>query len=125
MSEMKKPLNVQYGTIYTEGGIGIDNMSVILDKTVGLMKYGDKEWIEEYFDEMVAKYRTAGFENMADNLMVVHFDRYDGSLDIEAICTFVNYMILCSGNIHKIMSMFGMTQEHLLEEIKKLKEFGY
>lgn len=125
MIKMKNPLRVECGTIYTEDGIGIDKMSVILDKTVGLMKYGDADWINEYYSEMVSKYSAAGFEGMTENLMLINFDKYDGLLDIDAICTFVNYMILCSGNSKKIMEILSMAEDKILVEIMKLKGLGY
>lgn len=123
---MDKVLEVKYGTIYTKGGLGIDHIGVILDKDTGLLKYGDStKDLNGYFLNMVNKYRKIGFEEMADNLMYIEFDRYDGILSIEEICTFVNYMIMCSGNGERIMKMLNMDEENLKNEIQKLSEIGY
>ena len=40
---MNKYLKVEYGTIYTQSGIGIYNISMIFDKSAGCLKYGDLE----------------------------------------------------------------------------------
>lgn len=123
---MKGPLKVQYGTIYTENGIGIDNMAVILDKKAGLMKYGDSEcYLEKYYEEMIEKYKRVGLEDVAADLLLVKFDRYNGILNIEEICTLVNYMILCSANGEYLMKLLNMDEPTLKTEIQKLKEYEY
>lgn len=123
---MNKVLEVKYGTIYTNGGIGIDHIGVIIDKNSGLLKYGDStKDLNSYFLDMVSKYRKAGLSDIADDLVYIEFDRYDGILSIEEICTFVNYMVMCSANGERIMKMLNMDEENLKIEIKKLAEIGY
>ena len=123
---MERVLEVKYGTIYTSGGIGIDHIGVIIDKNSGLLKYGDTtKNLKDYFIEMVSKYRKVGLSDIADDLVYIEFDRYDGILSIEEICTFVNYMVMCSANGERIMKMLNMDEENLKIEIKKLAEIGY
>lgn len=124
---MEKILEVQYGTIYDKKmTFGIDNMAVIIDKQAGLMKYGDVDKdMDKYYTEMISKYKKAGFDDMCDNLVYIKFDRYDGILTIEEICTFVNYMLMVSANGNKIMNMLSMSTDEIKSEIARLQNLGF
>jgi hypothetical protein len=123
---MERILNVQYGTIYTQDGIGIDNMAVIIDKDGGLIKYGDSEkYLDKYYSETISKYKKAGLDDIANDLLYVKFDRYDGVLSIDEICTFVNYMIMCSANGNKIVEILSMPVDEMKNKIEQLKEMDY
>jgi hypothetical protein len=99
---------------------GIDNMAVIIDKD------GDSdEYMDKYYTDMISKYKKAGLEDICDNLVYIKFDRYDGVLTIEEICTFVNYMLMCSVNGNKIMNMLNMSANEIKSEIARLQEIGY
>lgn len=74
---------------------------------------------------MVNDFRKQGFGDIADNLILIEFDRYDGILSVDEICTFVNYMVMCSANGEKVLKMLSMKEEDLKKELKKLSEFGY
>lgn len=125
MDASKNPLRVEFGTIYTQSGRGIDQIAVILDTDYGsVMKYGDAEKVQSYYGEMIEKYRKTGFEEEAENYMLITFDRYDGVLSIEEICTLVNYMIQVSAN-PRLMTILKMPEGELKKEIKKLQEFGF
>lgn len=74
---------------------------------------------------MILKYRQAGFENMCRDLILIQFDKDNGVLTTEDICTFVNYMSMCSANGSRIMKMLNMSKGEIKKEITKLKEVGY
>lgn len=122
-----KIFEVQYGSIYKkDSGCIIESMAVILDKNASVLKYGSADnGLYDYYTEMVAKYRKIGLEDMANDLIYIEFDKYNDILTKEEICTFVNYMVLCSCNGQKIYQMLQMSPSQLKEEIKKLAGFGY
>lgn len=120
-------LRVEYGSICGEYLSGfIDNMCIIVDKDTGsIMKYGDAETsdIKQYYQNMIEKYQKAGFDDMANCLMLIEFDRYDGILSIEEICTIVNYGMNCHSE--RFLELFSMNENDLHQRITKLKEYGY
>lgn len=122
-----KIFRVEYGSIYrNETGSIIETMAVIIDKSVGLLKYGDAQrGLYDYYNEMVEKYKKCGLEDIANDLIYVQFDRYEGVLTIEEICTFANYMVMCSCNGETIYNMLQMTPEKLKEKLKVLEGYGY
>lgn len=123
--EAENKLKVEYGTIYSYG-IGIDNMAVVIDADCGLLKFGDAERnMRSYYNESIEKYKKAGLEDICNNLIYIEFDRYAGVLTIEEICTFVNYMRLCSANGKKILEMFEMDKSELKVRLRELNEMGY
>lgn len=124
---MEKILEVKCGSIYTNSGLCIEHIGVVFDKEAGiLLKYGDStNELNDYFIKMVNDFRKQGFGDIADNLILIEFDRYDGILSVDEICTFVNYMVMCSANGEKVLKMLSMKEEDLKKELKKLSEFGY
>lgn len=117
---------VQYGSIYDDRGIGIDNMSVIYGEAV-IPKYGDtdKDNMEAYYETLVSKYRSIGFNEMADSISLIKFDRYDGILDIEEICTLCNYIFMVSANYDIINKLLTLNSDELKNELTRLKELGF
>lgn len=123
---MDKIFEVKYGTMYNKNGIGIDNLAVILDKTSGVFRYGDvSTGMKTLFNDMVDNYIKAGFKDMAQNLIYLEFDRYDGILSIEEICTFANYIIMVSANSETIIKMLNMSEDDLKKRLKELAELGF
>lgn len=122
---MEKLFNIQYGTIYTPGGNGINNMAIIFDKSACFLKCGEVKDMEEYYNDMVSRYNKIGYSSMAKDLMLVSFDRYDGILNIEDICTLTNYMAMCSANGERILNILNMDKDRLIAEINMLREIGY
>lgn len=122
-----KIFRVEYGSIYrNQTGSIIETMAVIIDKSVGLLKYGDAQTgLYDYYNEMVGKYKKCGLEDIANDLIYVQFDRYEGILTIEEICTFANYMVMCSCNGPTIYKMLQMDSNELKEKLKSLSEYGY
>lgn len=123
---MERILKVENGTIYTQNGTAIDNLAVILDRSSGLLKYGDStKGMISIFNDMVSKYKEVGLENMANDLVLLQFDRYNGVLSIDEICTFANYMIMVSANSETIFKILNMNEYEFKNKIKELSELGF
>lgn len=125
---MRNPLRVEFGSIYHESGMMYDNIGVIIDKQSGLYKWDSLTGphnIKDYYNEIQTKYRQAGLSDIADNLLLVEFDRYEGILSMEEVCTFLNYMIQCSANGQAIMKILAMSEDELHAKMTELQSYGY
>lgn len=123
---MDNILKVEYGSIYKKDGTIIEELAFIIDKEAGLIKYGEKERLYIYYQDMMKKYRSIpGLEEFADNHVYIEFDKYNSILTTEEICTFGNYVITCSVNGEKIVKMLNMSMPQLKEEILKLQKLGF
>ena len=123
---MNKIFEVKYGTIYTKNGVGIDNLAVILDKNSSVLKYGDvSKGMKSLYEDMVSKYKKVGLHDIAQDLIYLEFDRYNGVLSIDEICTFANYMMLVSANGKTIVNMLSMSANDLKKRLKELSELGF
>ena len=122
-----KIFSVQYGSIYKNStGCIIETMAFIIDINSSVLKYGDaNSGLSDYHLEMVNKYKKIGLEDMANDLIYIEFDRYEGVLTIEEICTFANYIVMCSCNGQDILKMLNTETPELKEKLKLLSEFGY
>jgi hypothetical protein len=120
-------LTVNYGSIYPkDGSFMINNICLVVDKSDGIVfKYGDKDTsdIISYFEHTVKVYREKGHNDMADNLMLLEFNRYDGVLDIDEICTLVNWFRNSIG--HLLMETLQLSEIDLKAKIKSLQEMGW
>lgn len=118
---------VEYGSIYNKDhSVMMDNIGLIIDKETGTVyKIGDTERtdIEAYYQNIINKYRESGLSDMADNLIFVAFDRYRGILDIDEICTLVNYFFNHIGE--KLMETLSLDEVALKEKIKHLQDVGF
>ena len=103
---------VKDGSIYKNStGCTIDTMSFIIDKNTSVLKYGDaNSGLSDYYLEMIKKYKQIGLEDMANDLYYMEFNRHEGILTIEEICTFSNYITMCSCNGQDILKMLEMGQ---------------
>lgn len=122
-----KLLNVRHGTIYTQDGIGMDNIAIIFDKSAGLLKYGDTEKsdIKEYYNVIQNQFRQLGLNDDADDILYIEFDRYKNALTIEEICTFLNYILMVSANSKRIFNMLSMAADEIKKELNRLSELGF
>lgn len=120
-------LKVIYGSITNDdNSFLIDNMGIIVDKSVGsILKYGDVNTsnILSYYQTMITKYKEAGFDDMADDLIFISFDRYNGRISIEEICTIVNYGMNCHSE--RFLELFNLEENALHERVKQLQNYGY
>ena len=122
-----KIFEVKYGSIYQNStGCIIETMAFIIDKNTSVFKYGDANTgLSDYYFEMITKYKKIGLDDMANDLVYIEFDRYEGVLTIEEICIFANYIVMCSCNGQDIIKMLSMEVLELKERLKLLSEFGY
>ena len=110
-----KIFSVKYGSIYKNStDCIIETMAFIIDINSSVLKYGDaNSGLSDYYLEIIKKYKK------------IEFDRYKGVLTIEEICTFANYIVMCSCNGQDILKMLDMETPELKEKLKLLSEFGY
>lgn len=124
-----KALVVEYGSIYTKSrDLMIDNLVIIYDKQLGCMlKYGDADRsnIKKYYYDMIKKWQDIGMAEDAENIVMVEFDRYEGVLTIEEICTLANYLIMVSALGEKFHKLLNSDENTLKQEIAKLRELGF
>ena len=121
---------VEYGSSYNNiTKTIIDDIGFIYDRGTGtILKYGDlNKNFEQYYLDMQNKYIKAGLKDIADDILLIKLNRYESKLSIDEICTFCNYLTMCSANKNIINNMlFNMTIEELKLKLKDLKErFGY
>lgn len=109
-----------------EDNIEIDNISVIIDKCKygGLLKYGDsKLYLDKYYKRITDTFKNANLP--VDDILYIKFDEENSFLSKEEICTFVNYMIMCSNNGERIVRILNMDESNMKQSIQELKELGY
>lgn len=121
-------LTVKYGSIYPQKDFSfmIDNMAMIIDIEIGsVLKYGDIDHsdIKNYYENMCKKYHNLGLADMTDSIMLITFDRYQGILDIDEICSLSNYFLNHIGE--KMREILNMTESELKELIKRIQEWGF
>lgn len=113
------------GSLRDREGYKVERLGAVIDTYGGLMKYGELDWLEDYFKEIVDTYIKAGFSQIAGELVLVEFDSYSNIISVEEICSLINYMIDCSGNGDRIMRIITSDETEIHKEIHKLKELGY
>lgn len=118
-------LRVEYGSIYTKDGRMIETMTLLLSKQDGLLKYGNKEAIEKVYKDRIDAYTTLNLTDDIEDLFLLEFDRLEGVLTAEEICTLVNYMILTSANGTNIMELIHLEEGRLKARIEGFKVCGY
>lgn len=107
--------------------IYMNNPVVILDKDTGtLIKMGDSltSGIKDYYDKMISKYRDLGMVSMCDSMVYLEFDRYNGVLNIDDICTLINYMNNSIG-AEKLNKLLSLDEGSLKLEVQRLQDIGF
>lgn len=125
---MEKHFVVRYGSIYKKDScFCINNLGIVVDKSTGLLKYGDcdNDFLESWYKDIVEKYKKVGFDDIARDIILYKFDRYNGVLTIDEICTFLNYMVQVSSNGERIFQMLNKDINSLREDLKGLSELGF
>lgn len=107
--------------------IYMNNPVVILDTDTGtLIKMGDSltSGIRDYYDKMVSTYKDLGMTSMCDSLLYLEFNRYNGVLDIDGICTLINYMSNSIG-AEKLNKLLSLDEGSLKLEVQRLQDIGF
>lgn len=126
MKHNKNVLSVYNGSIYENESTIIEELAFVLDKDCGLVKWGENDRLKKYYIETINKFKSIpGLEYFADNYVYLSFDKYSTILTQEEICTFGNYIIGCSVNGEKILSMLNMSESEMKNSIRELKELGF
>lgn len=107
--------------------IYMNNPVVILDTEVGtLIKMGDSltSGIKDYYNTMITALKDSGSSDMADSMLYLEFERYNGVLDIDDICTLINYMNNSIG-AEKLNKILSMDEGSLKLEVQRLQDIGF
>lgn len=72
---------------------------------------------------MRKRYEECGFKEEADSLILINFDRYSSILDVDEICSLVNY--LRNTINERLKTILDMNEIELKEEIKRIQDMGY
>ena len=117
---------VMYGSIVNEEHTYmINNLVIIVDKSCGcVLKYGDAKMsnIKEWYATAVERFRAID-PDLADNIIMIEFDRYSEVLNIEDICTILNYAVNCHSI--ELMKIFEMDADSLKVRLEQLRNYGY
>lgn len=124
----------ELGNLTTDNGMIVgkrmtyyaNNPCIIIDKQSGsLLKMGDTHTnpLTDYFNTAVNAYKNAGFDDMANDMILINFDRY-ATLDIEEICTLMNYFMNSIGPV-KMAALLNSDETELKTEIARLTDIGW
>lgn len=134
------PCTVSYGSMYGYNGDMIEHPAVILDMSQDpeeiliLHKYGPEDKIRPLYEEMQAKYKAFGFDEMAESLTLISFTTITGFPDYDKmvqakfttdeICTLINWLNNC---IHvKSFTEFMQSDEAAMHaRLAQLASFGF
>lgn len=108
---------------YTINERHIKKLVVLMDTESGPLKYGEKEYVEEYYNKALKLYNSVGFKDKSETLKLIDFSESD--LEREEIVTFMNYMLTVSANAENINKILKMDLEEAKEKLKFLKSVGF
>lgn len=134
------PCTVIYGGIYGFNKSMIENPAVIIampendDDIVTLHKYGPADRLSGIYDDMRKKYKAAGFNDMADALVLINFNTLSGFADYDKTtgaeltsdetCTLMNYLNN-SITLKTYKTLTALNESELHAKIKELAEYGF
>lgn len=101
--------------------------AVVLDlETGGLLKVGDHKYgsTGNWFAQHMLDYQNSTGLNPVSRFVYIAFDRYEGILDIEEICTFINMLNNHMG-AERVKGLLAMDADTLKAEIKKYADMGF
>ena len=119
------PYTVLDGSLIHENHI-INEPAILIDaepdmKT--LLKVGNKDFVTNYYNTMVAKYTARGWTNITETLTLIILDNTQ-MLSTDDICTVINAALNCTG--HPIIdAMIANDITKLRDEITRLQKVGY
>ena len=103
-----------------------EDIGVVLDKTTGLVKYGEfSQGLEDWYNVAIKEYSRYNMNNVIEDMFLFRFENYKNILTIEEACTLLNYMFMVSANGNRIFNILQSSTEDLKVEIAKLKELGF
>ena len=122
--DFMKSFKAKNGKIKIEN-TNYDKLSIIIDKTSSLLKYGTREDIELYYDKAKKAYSEVGFGHIVNDYIVIHLEPSDNGLSIEDICVFMNYATKVSANADKLLKILEMNKPEAKAELKRLSSLGF
>lgn len=124
---MNKVFEVKNGKVYmTKLGVFYEDIGVVLDKTAGLIKYGEfSQGLEEWYSLAIKKYSSYNMKNIVNDMFLFRFKDYKDILTIDEICILLNYIFMVSVNGDKVFTALNSSAKDLKLEIARLKELGF
>jgi hypothetical protein len=125
--------HTEHGNMVNEDGVVISGIpAIVIDTGTGsAMKCGDLSWIRDYYEGMCRKYRTNGFDRLADELRLISFDvQSEGPengncmLETDDACTIINWLLNCPGK-ERTDTLFRLSREDMMEQIRALQSYGF
>lgn len=122
---------VNNGSIVYDSSSIIENPAILLDanKTscedayVTVLKLGNANAVESYFQMFTEKARTSGVAHLYQDLKCIIFDKY-AYLNADDIATIFNIAMNCTG--HSILRhLADGNSEKLRHDIDKMQTLGY
>lgn len=118
---------VDNGSIVYNGSSIIENPAILLDVEedafVTVLKLGNANAVESYFQMFTEKTRTSGFAQLYQDLKCIIFDKY-AYLNADDIATIFNIAMNCTG--HSILRhLADGNSEELRHDIDKMQTLGY
>lgn len=121
-------LKVYEGMLLNEEyGVYMNEPCLIIDRETGsLLKMGDEltSNIKKYYDTMISQYFELGIGVDKSDIVFIKLDRYNGVLDIDEICTLINYMYNSIGK-ERMNALLEMDDSSLKVKIKELQDIGF
>lgn len=103
-----------------------NNPCILIDRGSGtLLKMGDSDTnpLDDYYKTAVAAYTECKMQSAVEDLQLIRFDRY-GTLNIDEICTLINYFMQSVGP-GKMESILSLDETELKAEIARLAKMGF
>lgn len=101
-----------------------NDLYMIIDVATGIvLKIGDQTTgpLDSYYETLAKSYNAMG---MAEDLKLINFDRYNDVLDIDDICTVLNYFVNSIGS-EKMNFLLTRTIPQLKAAVLRLQEIGF
>lgn len=118
---------VDNGSIVYNGSSIIENPAILLDVEenafVTVLKLGNANAVESYFQMFTEKTRTSGFAQLYQGLKCIIFDKY-AYFNADDIATIFNIAMNCTG--HSILQhLADGNSEEIRRDLDKMQKIGY
>lgn len=118
---------VDNGSIVYDGSSIIENPAILLDVEkdayVTVLKLGNANAVESYFQMFTEKARTSGIAHLYQGLKCITFDKY-AYFNADDIATIFNIAMNCTG--HSILQhLADENSEEIRRDLDEMQALGY
>ena len=104
--------------------IPIEHPAIILDTSSGtLLKVGDIKWVKDYYEKACGRLRIVN-KDMAESLALLEFEYSNSNLNVDELCTMINYFNNSIGP-DSLKKFFLLTEEETHQKLRSLMEAGF